>query len=147
MSIGGAALGKRTLVVDDFATMRRVVRGMLREMGFDDALEAADGAAALECLRAATPPIDLVITDIGMPTMNGFDLLAAMKKVDRLRRTPVLMLTAEARRDDIVRCMKGGAADYLVKPFGRAVLEAKLRRAVPGFFAEEVAEAAAGTGP
>ena len=133
---------RRFLVVDDFATMRRVVRGMLREIGFDAVEEAPDGAVALERLRAAAPPFDLVITDIGMPTMNGFDLLAAMKKDDLLRRTPVLMLTAEARRDDIVRCMRGGAADYLVKPFGRDVLEAKLRRAAPGFFVAEDAVAA-----
>ena len=74
---------------------------------------------------------DFVITDIGMPTMNGFELLSAIKKDERLRHLPVLMVTAEAKKDDIVRCVQEGAAGYIVKPFSRATLEERLRRARP----------------
>ena len=122
----------RILVVDDFMTMRRVVRGLLREMGLDDVDEAGDGAAALERLRAE--PADLVITDIEMPTLNGCELLSAIKKDERLRHVPVLMLAAEARKDEIVRCIQAGAAGYLVKPFTRETLEEKLRAALPAAF-------------
>ena len=112
----------RILVVDDFLTMRRVVRGFLREMGFDDTdvVEAGHGAAALEALRAA--PADVVITDIEMPILGGFGLLSAIKKDAALRDVPVLMVTAEARKDEILRCVQAGAAAYLVKPFTKATL-------------------------
>jgi two-component system chemotaxis response regulator CheY len=123
----------RILVVDDFLTMRRVVRGFLREMGFEDVIEAAHGTAALDELRAA--PADVVITDIEMPILGGFGLLSAIKKDAALRDVPVLMVTAEARKDEIVRCMQAGAAAYLVKPFTRETLEEKLRAAVPAAFA------------
>jgi two-component system chemotaxis response regulator CheY len=122
----------RLLVVDDFRTMRRVLRSLLREMGLDDVDEAGDGAAALERLRAE--PADLVITDIEMPTLNGFELLSAIKRDERLKHLPVLMLAAEARKDDIVRCVQAGAAGYLVKPFSRETLEEKLRIALPAAF-------------
>lgn len=124
----------RFLVVDDFTTMRRVLRGLLHEMGFDEVDEVADGAAALELL--AVEIADVVITDTEMPTMNGFDLLTAIKKDSRLNHLPVLMITAEARKDEIVRAVQGGAAGYLVKPFTRAVLEERLRQIVPALFAE-----------
>jgi two-component system chemotaxis response regulator CheY len=122
----------RFLVVDDFLTMRRVVRNLLREMGFDDVDEAADGTAALERMRATLP--DVVITDIEMPTMNGFELLASIKRDARLKHVPVLMVTAEARKDEIVRSVQAGAAAYLVKPFGRAIFEDKLRQIAPDSF-------------
>ena len=125
----------RFLIVDDFSTMRRVLRGLLREMGFDAVDEAADGAAALERLRDSA--FDFVITDIGMPTMNGFELLAAIRKDERLRNVPVLMVTAEARKDEIVRSAQEGAAGYIVKPFTRATLEEKIRRAAPRAFAPD----------
>jgi two-component system, chemotaxis family, chemotaxis protein CheY len=102
-------------------------------MGVDAVEEAADGAAALERLRVEL--VDIVITDIEMPTMNGFELLSAIKKDERLRHVPVLMLAAEARKDDIVRCNQAGAAAYLVKPFSRATLEEKLRQITPESFA------------
>lgn len=122
----------RFLIVDDFSTMRRVLRGLLREMGFDAVDEAADGAAALERLRESE--FDFVIADIAMPTMNGFELLAAIKKDERLRHLPVLMVTAEAKKADIVRSAQEGAAGYVVKPFTRATLEEKLRRIAPRSF-------------
>ncbi|HWK82649.1 MAG TPA: response regulator [Caldimonas sp.] len=125
----------RVLIVDDFSTMRRVLRGLLREMGIDAVDEAADGVAALERLRGSE--FDFVITDIGMPTMNGFELLAAIKKDERLRHLPVLMVTAEAKKDDIVNATRKGAAGYIVKPFTRAVLEERLRRSAPRLFVSE----------
>ena len=123
----------RILVVDDFLTMRRVVRGFLRDMGFEDVAEAAHGIAALDELRSA--PVDVVITDIEMPILGGFGLLSAIKKDTLLRDIPVLMVAAEARKEEIVRCMQAGAAAYLVKPFTRETLEEKLRAAVPAAFA------------
>ena len=123
----------RILVVDDFLTMRRVVFSQLREIGFDDLAEAGDGEAALQQLRAG--PFDLVISDIDMPTMGGFELLSAIKTDARLRHLPVLMVAAEARKEDIVRCAQVGAAAYLVKPFSKAVLEERMRLAMPAAFA------------
>ena len=125
----------RILVVDDFLTMRRVVRGFLREMGFDDTdvVEAADGNAALEALGSAAA--DVVITDIEMPILGGFGLLSAIKKDAALREVPVLMVAAEARKDEIVRCLQAGAAACLVKPFTRETLEERLRVVIPAAFA------------
>ena len=125
----------RFLIVDDFSTMRRVLRGLLREMGFDAVDEAADGAAALERLRDSA--FDFVITDIGMPTMTGFELLSAIKKDERLCHLQVLMVTAEARKDEIVRSAQEGAAGYIVKPFTREILEEKIRRVAPRAFAPD----------
>ena len=123
----------RILVVDDFLTMRRVVRGFLRDMGFEDVVEAAHGIAALDELRSA--PVDVVITDIEMPILGGFGLLSAIKKDTLLRDIPVLMVAAEARKEEIVRCLQAGAAACLVKPFSRATLEERLRVVVPAGFA------------
>ena len=124
----------RILVADDFLTMRRVLRALLAQMGFSDVVDVADGSAALAQLRAEGSPFDAVITDIEMPVMNGLELLSAIKKDARLRHLPVLMLAAEARKDEIVRCTQGGAAGYVVKPFTRAALEERLQRAAPALF-------------
>jgi two-component system chemotaxis response regulator CheY len=121
----------RCLVVDDFVTMRRVVCAYLRELGIDDLVEAGDGRAALEMLRTAS--FDVVITDIEMPTLGGFELLSSIRRDARLKHLPVLMVTAEARKDEIVRCTQAGATAYLVKPFTRTTLEEKLRLALPAF--------------
>ncbi|HRI17247.1 MAG TPA: response regulator [Burkholderiaceae bacterium] len=114
------------LIVDDFSTMRRIVRGLLREMGCAATEEAEDGAVALQMLRSA--PFDFVVTDINMPNMNGFDLLKAIKSDETLAHLPVLMVTAEARREDIVQAAQCGAAGYIVKPFTKATLEEKVTK-------------------
>ncbi|HMO45505.1 MAG TPA: response regulator [Rubrivivax sp.] len=114
------------LVVDDFSTMRRIVRGLLKELGCSHVAEAEDGAAALGMLRAQR--FDFVISDINMPNMDGLRLLEAIKADESLRHLPVLMVTAEARKDDIVRAAQGGAAGYIVKPFSKATLEDKVQR-------------------
>ena len=114
------------LIVDDFSTMRRIVRGLLKEMGCANADEAEDGVVALTLLKAQK--FDFVVTDINMPNMNGFELLAAIKKDDTLKHLPVLMVTAEARKEDIVRAAQEGAAGYIVKPFTKATLEEKVQK-------------------
>jgi two-component system chemotaxis response regulator CheY len=116
----------RFLVVDDFSTMRRVMRALLRDIGFERCEVAEDGSIALEMLKKSK--FDFVITDIMMPTMNGFELLAAIKADDNLRYLPVLMVTAEARKDDIVRSMQSGASGYIVKPFTRTTLEERVKK-------------------
>jgi two-component system chemotaxis response regulator CheY len=116
----------RFLIVDDFSTMRRIVRGLLKEMGCTHALEAEDGVAALSLLR--TQPVDFVVSDINMPNMNGFELLKAIKADDAIKHLPVLMVTAEARKEDILLAAQSGAAGYIVKPFTKAVLEEKVQK-------------------
>jgi len=114
----------RFLIVDDFSTMRRIVRNLLKESGFAEAVEAEDGVVALQKLRASK--FDFIVTDINMPNMNGFQLLAEVKKDESLKHLPVLMVTAEARKEDIVAAAQGGAAGYIVKPFTKATLEEKV---------------------
>jgi two-component system chemotaxis response regulator CheY len=114
------------LIVDDFSTMRRIVRGLLKEMGCNNADEAEDGAVALNMLKNGK--FDFVVSDINMPNMNGFDLLKAVKADETLRHIPVLMVTAEARKEDIVLAAQSGAAGYIVKPFTKATLEEKLQK-------------------
>ena len=112
------------LVVDDFSTMRRIVRGLLKEMGCNNVDEAEDGQVALNILKSGR--IEFVVSDINMPVMNGFELLKAMKADDTLKHIPVLMVTAEARKEDIVLAAQSGAAGYIVKPFTKATLEEKV---------------------
>ena len=114
------------LIVDDFSTMRRIVRGLLKEMGCNNAEEAEDGAVALSMLKTAR--YEFVVSDINMPNMNGFDLLKAIKADDNLKYLPVLMVTAEARKEDIVLAAQSGAAGYIVKPFTKATLEEKVQK-------------------
>ena len=114
------------LIVDDFSTMRRIVRGLLKEMGCNNADEAEDGAVALTMLKTAK--YDFVVSDINMPNMNGFDLLKAVKADPGLKHLPVLMVTAEARKEDILLAAQTGAAGYIVKPFTKATLEEKVQK-------------------
>ncbi len=114
------------LVVDDFSTMRRIVRGLLKEMGCSNVEEAEDGVVALATLKVGK--FDFVVSDINMPNMNGFDLLKAIKADDSLKHLPVLMVTAEARKEDILLAAQSGAAGYIVKPFTRATLEDKVMK-------------------
>jgi two-component system chemotaxis response regulator CheY len=120
------AAALRFLVVDDFSTMRRIVKGLLKDMGCNNAEEAEDGVQALSKLKAQ--PFDFVVSDINMPNMTGFELLAAIKADDSLKHLPVLMVTAEARKEDIVLAAKSGAAGYIVKPFTKATLEEKVQK-------------------
>jgi two-component system, chemotaxis family, chemotaxis protein CheY len=130
------------LVVDDFSTMRRIVRGLLKEIGYANAEEAEDGSVALTMLREGQ--FDFVVSDINMPVMNGFELLSAVKADDKLKHLPVLMVTAEARKEDILRAAKEGAAGYIVKPFTTATLEEKVQKIMQKLTA---AAAPSGVGP
>lgn len=112
------------LIVDDFSTMRRIVRNLLKEAGFANADEAEDGVAALQKLRGGN--FQFVVTDINMPNMNGFELLTQIRADAALKALPVLMITAEARKEDIVMAAQGGASGYIVKPFTKATLEEKV---------------------
>jgi two-component system chemotaxis response regulator CheY len=104
--------------------MRRIVRNLLKESGFTEADEAEDGVVALHKLRNSN--FDFVVSDINMPNMNGFQLLKEIKTDEKLKHIPVLMVTAEARKEDIVLAAQSGAAGYIVKPFTKAVLEDKI---------------------
>lgn len=118
------AQSMKFLVVDDFATMRRIVRNLLKEAGITNVEEAEDGAAALTMLKASK--FDFVISDINMPNMNGFDMLRQIRAEPQLKALPVLMVTAEARKEDIINAAQIGASGYIVKPFTKAILEEKL---------------------
>jgi len=114
----------RILVVDDFSTMRRIVRNLLRELGFQHVEEAEDGAAALALLHKSA--IDLVITDWNMPRMMGIDLLKAVRADAKLATLPVMMVTAEAKKDQIIAAAKAGVNGYVIKPFTAQTLKEKL---------------------
>ena len=116
----------RFLIVDDFSTMRRIVRNLLKEIGFGNAEEAEDGVVALNMLKAGK--YDFVVSDINMPNMNGFELLKNIRADESLKTIPVLMVTAEAKKEDIVLAAQGGASGYIVKPFTKATLEEKVQK-------------------
>ena len=116
----------RFLIVDDFSTMRRIVRNLLKESGFTEADEAEDGVAALHKLRNGK--FDFVVSDINMPNMNGFQLLTEIKSDDKLKHLPVLMVTAEAKRDQIIEAAQAGVNGYVVKPFTAQVLKEKIEK-------------------
>ncbi|WP_458047915.1 chemotaxis response regulator CheY [Providencia hangzhouensis] len=114
------------LVVDDFSTMRRIVRNLLKELGFNKIEEAEDGVDALEKIR--TGSIDFVVADWNMPNMDGLELLKTIRGDDALKHIPVLMVTAEAKKENIIAAEQAGASGYVVKPFTAAILEEKLNK-------------------
>ncbi|WP_024890275.1 chemotaxis response regulator CheY [Luteimonas huabeiensis] len=116
----------RILIVDDFSTMRRIIRNLLADLGFNDTVEAEDGHSALAVLRQEA--VELVITDWNMPGMTGIELLRAIRADARLRALPVLMVTAEAKREQIVEAAQAGVNGYIIKPFTAQTLAEKLGR-------------------
>ena len=116
----------KILIVDDFSTMRRIVKNLLNDLGFQITSEAEDGNSALAHLRSA--PCDLVITDWNMPGMTGIDLLRAVRADERLKTLPVLMVTAEAKREQIIEAAQAGVNGYVVKPFTAQVLKEKIEK-------------------
>ena len=112
------------LVVDDFSTMRRIIKSVLNELGYSNITEADDGSTALPLLRDGN--FDFLITDWNMPDMPGLELLKAVRANDKLAKLPVLMLTAEAQREQIVAAAKAGVSGYIIKPFTADVLKKKL---------------------
>lgn len=116
----------RFLVVDDFATMRRIVRNLLKDLGFNNVEEAEDGQDALNKLQQAT--FDFVISDWNMPNIDGLQLLTEIRNNPNWSTMPVLMVTAEAKKENIIAAAQAGASGYVVKPFTAAILEEKLNK-------------------
>lgn len=114
------------LVVDDFSTMRRIVRNLLKELGFVNVQEAEDGVDALAKLRAGD--FDFVVSDWNMPNMTGLELLKHIRADAKLKHLPVLMVTAEAKKENIIEAAQAGASGYVVKPFTAATLDEKLKK-------------------
>ena len=114
----------KILVVDDFSTMRRIIKNLLRDLGFNNTSEADDGLTALPMLQAGN--FDLLVTDWNMPGMQGIDLLKAVRADPKLAHLPVLMVTAEQKKEQIIEAAKAGVNGYIVKPFTAATLKEKL---------------------
>jgi len=114
----------KILVVDDFSTMRRIVKNLLRDLGFTNTVEADDGKTALPILEAGG--IDFLVTDWNMPGMTGIDLLKAVRSNPDLVNLPVLMVTAEAKREQIIMAAQAGVNGYVIKPFTAATLKEKI---------------------
>jgi two-component system chemotaxis response regulator CheY len=114
----------KILVVDDFSTMRRIIKNLLRDLGFNNTSEADDGLTALPMLQAGS--FDLLVTDWNMPGMQGIDLLKAVRADPKLAHMPVLMVTAEQKKEQIIEAAQAGVNGYIVKPFTAATLKEKL---------------------
>ncbi|SJZ64216.1 CheY [Vibrio cincinnatiensis] len=116
----------KILIVDDFSTMRRIVKNLLRDLGFNNTQEADDGLTALPMLKKGG--FDFVVTDWNMPGMQGIDLLRNIRADEELKHLPVLMITAEAKREQIIEAAQAGVNGYIVKPFTAATLKEKLEK-------------------
>jgi two-component system chemotaxis response regulator CheY len=114
----------KILAVDDFSTMRRIVRNILRQLGYSNILEADDGTSALEQLKH--DKVDFIITDWNMPNMSGLDLLKAIRADSNLKDIPVLLVTAEALKENVVAAVQAGVNGYIVKPFTAETLKEKI---------------------
>jgi len=118
--------GMKILVVDDFATMRRIVKNLLGELGFTNLEEADDGKTALPIMKSGT--IDFLVTDWNMPGMSGLDLVKHVRSDPDLKHTPILMVTAEAKKSQIIEAAKAGINGYVVKPFTAGTLNEKIEK-------------------
>lgn len=116
----------KILIVDDFSTMRRIIKNLLRDLGFNDTTEADDGQTALPLLR--TGKFDFLVTDWNMPGMDGLTLLKTVRADENLKHMPVLMVTAEAKREQIVVAAQAGVNGYIVKPFTAVTLKEKIEK-------------------
>lgn len=116
----------KILVVDDMATMRRIIKGLLEQLGFKNIDEAEDGKVALQKLK--TTKYDFVITDWNMPNMTGLELVQEIRKDPELKHLPVLMVTAEAKKENVLLAIKAGVNNYIVKPFTAEVLKEKIEK-------------------
>jgi two-component system, chemotaxis family, chemotaxis protein CheY len=116
----------KILVVDDFATMRKVIRNILKQVQFENVVEAEDGAVAFNILKSQK--IDFVISDWNMPNMTGYDLLKAVRADPEIGKTPFLMITAESLQENVVAAVKAGVSNYIVKPFTAETLNEKITK-------------------
>lgn len=119
-------LNMKVLVVDDFATMRRIIKNILKQTGFTNILEAEDGKSALKMLQ--NDKFDLILCDWNMPEMQGIELLTRMKSDEQLKGIPFVMVTAEAQKENIIEAVKAGVNSYIVKPFTAEIVEQKLKK-------------------
>ncbi len=119
-------LNMNVLIVDDFATMRRILKNIMKQIGFSNITEAENGKNALKLLKS--DPIDLVLCDWNMPEMAGIDLLNAVRGDDQLKAMPFVMVTAEAQKENILEAVKAGVSSYIVKPFTADTVEEKLKK-------------------
>jgi two-component system chemotaxis response regulator CheY len=117
------------LIVDDASAMRRIVRSLFKELGFKNMREAGNGQLALEALKKKKA--DFVVADWNMPVMTGIDLLKAIRADDELKNTPVLMITAEAKQENIIAAVQAGVSNFIVKPFNAQTLQDKLNKIFP----------------
>ena len=120
----------RILVVDDFQTMRRIVRGVLKELGFTNVVEADNGMKAVEVLKSEK--IDFIVSDWNMPEMSGIDLLKTVRSTDAWKDLPFLMVTAEGKSEQVLEAVKNRVNNYVIKPFTPATLEEKIRKIFEG---------------
>jgi len=116
----------KILIVDDFSTMRRIIKNLLRDLGFTNTQEADDGNTALPMLESGH--FDFLVTDWNMPGMSGIDLLRKVRLDERLKHLPVLMVTAEAKREQIIEAAQAGVNGYVVKPFTALALKEKIEK-------------------
>jgi two-component system chemotaxis response regulator CheY len=114
----------KVLVVDDFATMRRIVKNVLKQLGFSDILEADDGSTALDVIKQNK--IDLIVSDWNMPKMTGLDLLKTVRGDESTKEIPFLMVTAEAQKENVLQAVQAGVSNYIVKPFTAEGVKEKL---------------------
>jgi len=120
----------KVLVVDDFATMRRILKGALKQLGFKDIIEAEDGAMALQELKKEE--VGLIVSDWNMPKMTGLDLLKKVRAHDKLKAIPFIMVTAEGQKENVIEAVKAGVSNYIVKPFTPETLREKLEKVFGG---------------
>ncbi|MGA0595350.1 response regulator [Enterovirga sp. CN4-39] len=126
----GLDYGTPILVVDDYQTMVRIIRNLLKQLGFEDVDEASDGRAALDRLRQKT--YGLVISDWNMEPMTGYELLRQVRADDRLKATPFIMVTAESKTENVIAAKRAGASNYIVKPFNAQTLKNKIEAVCGG---------------
>jgi two-component system chemotaxis response regulator CheY len=119
-------LNMKVLIIDDFATMRRILRNILKQIGFTNISEADDGKTALKKLKKDN--FDLILCDWNMPEMSGLELLNIVRSDDELKNIPFVMVTAEAQKDNIVEAVKAGVSNYVVKPFTAETISEKLQK-------------------
>lgn len=119
-------LSMKVLIVDDFATMRRIMKNILKQIGFTNIIEADDGTTALAELQKTS--VDLIISDWNMPKMTGLDLLKAVRSDANLKHLPFLMVTAEAQKQNVIDAVQAGVSNYVVKPFTAEAISDKLKK-------------------
>ena len=124
-------MSMRVLIVDDYKTMLRIIRNLLRQLGFENVEEATDGSSALHKLREA--PFGLVISDWNMEPMTGLQLLREVRADSQLKALPFIMITAESKKENVVTAKEAGVSNYIVKPFNAATLKTKIEAVIGSF--------------